>query len=186
MITLAISTFSLLAIHLTFQLFTIDAAAQDLPSTSEFATYNGSKYGIGMTIQYPENWNIEEDELGTWFRSPVNAAGNLRIEKLPNIAENRTLSEVVPLLQTREGYKEISIISSNLTTLDGNIANKTDFIFKLETPGLFTSEVHEYIMVQIAAVKDSNLYAAIYLSDPENFEIFLPIAEKMVSSLRIQ
>jgi hypothetical protein len=95
-------------------------------------TYDGSKYGI--MIQYPENWNITEDTSGVWFISPVDESGNIRITSEPS--QNLSLADLVQIqnLQTKSSNKDLNIVSSNMTTIDGTPANRTDYKFKAEFP----------------------------------------------------
>lgn len=159
-------------------------AADQSPTTAKFVTYDGSKFGF--TIEYPENWKQTKDQLGVWFESPTDGTGNFRIESQP--APNGTLSELVQikLLQSKESFKDLEVLSSNLTSLDGNPANRTDYQFKIEEPKFMGVDVFQYQAILISTIKGNNFYAVTYFSTPENFYLFLPIAQKMMSSLRLQ
>ena len=63
----------------------------------------------------------------------------------------------------------------------------TDYKFKMEFPkflGILT-DVVDYSAIQISSIKDEKLYTLTYFSPVENFYIFLPIVEKMLSTLKI-
>jgi hypothetical protein len=159
------------------------ATAQSSPTTSNFITFDGSKYGF--SIEYPENWNITQDAKGVWFSSPVDGTGNIRVESQP--AQNLSLTDLVQvqLLQTKDSNKDFNVISSNITTLDGNPANRTDYKFKVEVPKFLGADLFDYNAIQISAVKDNTLYTVTYFADPETFYIFLPIMQKMLGTLKI-
>jgi hypothetical protein len=159
------------------------ATAQNSPTTSNFATYDGSKYG--MSIGYPDNWKITEDPSGVWFSSPVDETGNIRIESQPS--QNRSLTELVQvqLLQTKNSNKELNIVSSNMTTLDENPANRTDYKFKVEVPKFLGADIFDYNAIQISTVRDGKLYTVTYFATAETFYIFLPIVQKMLGTLKI-
>ena len=161
----------------------MEARAQSAPTTSEFVPYNGSKYG--MNIEYPSNWNLTEDASGVWFVSPVDQTGNIRIQSEPT--QNLSLAKLVQaqLLISKDSHKLLNITSSNTTILDGNPANRTDFKFRDEIPKFLGVDIFDYVSFQISAVKGDKLYTFIYFSTPENFYLFLPIAQKMLGTLKI-
>lgn len=111
----------------------ISSAQTTSPTTMKFIDYNSSKLGL-VYVQYPANWNITGDQSGVWFVSPVDSTGNIRIERQP--AYNLSLSDLVTvqLLQAKETCKDLKVLSSNLTSPDGNPANRTDYQFKIEEP----------------------------------------------------
>lgn len=161
----------------------------DNPSSTKFIPYNVSKYGL--SFEYPGNWNITERESGIWFSSPVDGTGNIGIQIQP--AGNKTLQELVKiqLVQYNVGFKDFRVLSSNSTTLAGNAANRTDYSFKTEEPkflgtSLFGTDILNFLAIAISTIKNDNLYTVTYISTAENYDIFLPIADKMMSSLRIQ
>jgi hypothetical protein len=154
------------------------------PTSTEFKTYDGSKYGINM--QYPSNWNISEDASGVWFVSPVDETGNVRIESQPSQNLSLSKSVQVQLLLAKNSYKGLDVVSTNMTTLDGTPANRTDYKFKIEFPKFLGTDVVDYSAIQISSIKGKKLYTFTYFSPAENFNIFLPIVEKMLSSIKIQ
>jgi hypothetical protein len=168
------------------QIFPVMVAAgqeEGSPTTTEFVNYDGmKKYGI--SIEYPANWNITEDASGVWFISPVES-GNVRITSQP--ARNLSLVDLVQIqnLQTKNSNKELTIVSSNMTTLDGTPANRTDYKFKVEVPKLLGADIFDYDAIRISGIKDDKLYTLTYFATPETFYIFLPIVQKMLSTLKI-
>ena len=162
---------------------TIDAQ-QAVLNSSTYVPYNGSKYGF--KVQYPSNWNISEDASGVWFFSPVNETGNIRFESQPSLNLSLSKNVQAQLLLAKRSYKGFDVVSTNMTNLDGNPANRTDYKFKMEFPKFLGSDVVDYTAFQISSINGSNLYTVTYFAPPESFYIFLPIAEKMLSSMRIQ
>lgn len=157
--------------------------AQNNPTSSNFVTYNGSKYGL--TIDYPTNWNKTEDATGVWFFSPVDQTGNIRIQSEPKL--NTTLANLVKaqFIILQETHKEVDVLSSNITTVDGNTANRTDYKFKDEIPKFLGADIFDYTAFQVTTVKNDKLYTFIYFSTPDKFDIFLPIAQKMLGTIKI-
>ena len=166
------------------QLFPMNLArAQNTPTTSDFVTFDGSKYGF--SIEYPENWNVTQDATGVWFSSPVDGTGNIRIGS--QSAQNLSLTDLVQvqLLQTKDSNKDFSIVSSNMTMLDKIPGNRTDYKFKVEVPKFLGADLFDYDAIKISAIKDNTLYSVTYFADPETFYIFLPIVQKMLGTLNI-
>ena len=90
------------------------------------------------------------------------------------------------LLLAKNSYKGLDVVSTNMTTLDGTPANGTDYKFKMEFPKFLGTDVVDYSAIQISSIKGEKLYTLTYFSPAENFNIFLPIVEKMLSSIKIQ
>ena len=157
--------------------------AQDNVTTTKFVTYNSTKYGFA--IDYPENWKTREVESDVWFEAPVAATGTMGIIVQPS--QNMSLPELVQvqLDQIKETSKELNVISSNLTTLAGNPANRTDFTYKVEERNLFGADTYEYRVIEISALKGDTFYTILYPATPQNFHIFLPIVQKMLSTFKI-
>lgn len=153
------------------------------PGTTEFVPYNGSKYGV--TIEYPKNWNITEESSGISFVSPVDRTGNIRISSYP--AGNASLSELVQaqFLESKDSYHWLGINSSKMTMMAGSPANRTDYQVKDEVPKFLGADIYEYAFMQISTIKGNILYTFTYFSTPQNFYTFLPLAEKMLSTLKI-
>lgn len=156
---------------------------QSAATTSKFVIYNGTKYGA--LIQYPESWKVNEDANGVWFVSPVDETGNIRIESQKAINGSLPLTVQTQLMLSKTSYKELNIASTKMTTLDGLPANRTDYKFKVEIPRFLGSDIFDYSAFQISALKNDRVYTFTYFSTPENFHLFLPIAKKMLGSLKI-
>ena len=157
--------------------------AQDNVTTTKFVTYNSTKYGFA--IDYPENWKTREVESDVWFEAPVAATGTMGIIIQPS--QNMSLPELVQvqLDQIKETSKELKLISSNQTTLADNPANRTDFTYKVEERNLFGADTYEYRVIEVSALKGDTFYTVLYPATSENFYLFLPIVQKMLSTLKI-
>ena len=157
--------------------------AQDNATTTKFVTYSSPKYGVA--IDYPGNWKIREGESEVWFEAPVAATGTMGI--IIQSSQNMSLPELVQvqLDQIKETSKELNVISSNLTTLAGIPANRTDFTYKVEEGNLFGAVTYEYRVIEISALKGDTFYTILYPATLQNFHLFLPIVQKMLSTLKI-
>lgn len=156
---------------------------QSQATTESFVIYDNPKYPF--TLQYPHNWKVKEDKNDVWFISPVEQSGNFRIEYQP--AYNQTLSNLVQLQLNQLGasFKDFKILRSNLTMLAGIPANLTMYSFSMEQQNLFITNTYKFMGVQISALESDSLYTIVYFSYPENFDIYLPAAKKMIGTFRI-
>ena len=165
------------------------STSENNPSTTKFIPFNNaSKYGIAF--EYPENWRITERDSGIWFSSPVDGSGNFGIQIQP--AQNRSLQELVKiqLVHYNKGFEDFRVLSSNITSLLGNKANLTNYSFKTEEPkylgtNLFGTDTLNFLAIMISTIRNDNLYSVTYISTAENFDIFLPTVQKMLSTLKI-
>jgi hypothetical protein len=165
------------------------STSENNPSTTKFIPFNNaSKYGIAF--EYPENWRITERDSGIWFSSPVDGSGNFGIQIQP--AQNRSLQELVKiqLVHYNKGFEDFRVLSSNITSLLGNKANLTNYSFKTEEPkylgtNLFGTDTLNFLAIMISTIRNDNLYSVTYLSTAENFDIFLPTVQKILSTLKI-
>ena len=165
------------------------STAENNPFTTKFIPYNASKYLLAF--EYPENWNITERDSGIWFSSPGDGTGNFGIQIQPT--QNKSMQELVriQLVQYDKGFKDFRVLSSKNTTLLGSISNRTDYSFKTEEPkflgtNLFGVDTINFLAFAISTIKNDKLYSVTYISPAEKYNEFLPIAEKMLSTLRIQ
>jgi hypothetical protein len=164
--------------------FAQSSSSQNQTTTESFLTYFNPKYPF--TLQYPQNWAVEEEQNGVWFRSPVDESGNIRIGFAP--AYNASLAGLVAvhLKELENSFDDFKIINSTNTSLGGVQANVTNYLFSLEDKKLFTTDTYKFVGTQFATLKNDIFYSITYFSSPENFNIFLPTAKKMLSTLKIQ
>lgn len=158
-------------------------AQQAVVNSSTYVPYDGSKYGFN--VQHPSNWNMSEDGSGVWFFSPVNETANIRFESQPSLNLSLSKNVQAQLLLAKKSYKGLDIVSTNLTNLDGNPANRTDYKFKMEFPKFLGTDVVDYAAFQISSINGSKLYTVTYFAPPESFYKFLPTIQKMIGSLKI-
>lgn len=137
---------------------------------------------LGVSIQHPIGWNMEidDDELDfIQLKDIVNFEVNVDNEaaKLSDYVNAR-------INFLREERPEFSLIESSPTTISGNIpAHKVLYTFVKDDNDPRAGEVNK--VMRIWAVKDAKLYTVAYISEIDNFDTYLPLADKMVDSFRI-
>jgi hypothetical protein len=162
---------------------------QDTISVSNFSTYENPLFGF--RIQYPSDWTVDEnitDEVH--FRSPEETKEDISMlildfsEQLgiflnpwfitDKSSPGASTNEIIELSkETRIGYNLIDKIQ---TTFEGNLAYKlvwTDF-----DPELRKQLKHMGIITMIG----NNTYYMEYTAESSNYQLYLPIIDRMISS----
>jgi hypothetical protein len=136
---------------------------------------------LGIKIQYPVGWQLEEDNDKTRF---IQQKDIVSLETDVNNNIDSTLSEYVNARTTelREQRQDFKLIESTPTTISGNPAHKIVYTF-LKEDGPRAGEL--YKILRIWTIEDHKLYSIAYLSEPDKFSEHLPAVEKAIDSFRI-
>jgi hypothetical protein len=165
--------------------------SQDIIRVSNFSTYENPLYGF--RIQYPSNWITDVNSNSTVFiKSPYERKRGVGIGGLDNFSEQLGIflnpwfittksspgvsaNEIIELSKkTRIGF---NLIERNQTTLEGNFAYKLIWID-------FDPELRIQLKhMAIITIIGNNTYYIEYTAESSNYELYLPIINKMVSSL---
>ncbi|MDZ8183933.1 MAG: protein kinase [Nostoc sp. ChiSLP02] len=153
-------------------------------NTRNFLTYQDSIHGI--QIQYPKNWRIEETpnlitKQFLIFSSPQESEQDNFQELLTINIENfsGTLKEAkdVFIKQVKATLSDATILDTSEATLAKKPANKLIFIGKNGQKSLKS--------LQILTLKGDRAYIITYSATIDDFDRFLPTAEKMIESFEI-
>ncbi|RCJ19916.1 serine/threonine protein kinase [Nostoc sp. ATCC 43529] len=149
-----------------------------------FLTYQDSSYGI--KIQYPESWKIQETpnlitkKLVT-FLSPKQTDTDDFQEFITITIENfsGTLKESQDLFikEVQATLSDATIVNKSETTLAKKRANQLIFVGKDGNKNLKS--------LQIWTLKGNQAYVVTYLAAINDYDRFLPTAEKMIESFEI-
>jgi hypothetical protein len=156
------------------------SAAGATASNTDFPRYDD--LALGISIQHPVGWNMEKGDNGVDFIQQKDIV-NFEV-KVDN--EVAALSDYVNtrLNFLREERQEFSLIESSPTTISGNYpGHKVVYTFVKED-GTRAGEISK--VMRIWTIKDAKLYSVAYISELDKFANYLPLAEKMVNSLRIE
>ena len=159
-----------------------NATVQSNATTQAFVTYVNPKYPF--SFQYPQNWLVKEQSNSVWFTSPADSSGNVRIDCDPVLDQNLTNLVDVQLDELASTFKDFKKINSNTTTLGGVEANTTNFSYGMEELILFSTNIVKFNGMLTSALKGDNFCTVFYFSTPEFFDIYLPIVQKMIGSLK--
>ncbi|MBD2520449.1 serine/threonine protein kinase [Nostoc sp. FACHB-973] len=152
--------------------------------TQNFLTYQDSSYGI--KIKYPESWKIQETpnlitkELVT-FLSPKQSDTD-KVQELLTISVedfSGTLEESQDLFtkEVKATLSDANIVDSSETTLAKKRANQLIFIGKDGKKSLKN--------LQVWTLKGNQAYVITYSAAIDDYDRFLPTAEKMIESFEI-
>jgi eukaryotic-like serine/threonine-protein kinase len=167
----------LLSIHITSKQTTIVAQIDE--DNDNFLTYDNPVFGI--SIQYPSGWgrldlSFLEDSADIQFY-PLNETSvveNVRIQTTDLPVQNMTLQEYTNTYVSSIEEGEVDILESTQATLSGLPSQKIVFI---TAEGLKT--------MQTWTIKDDKVYTITYIAEEEDYENYLPTAQRMIESFKI-
>jgi PsbP-like protein len=169
-----------------------------------FLTYINKDFGVSM--QYPIDWTKTEDNLQNnyivMFESPVNTGkfnftdpttvstpeANIGISVFPE-EENKTFSEFTnDTITSWKQDKSIKVINySDNYQADKRPALKiTYYLFGQQNIfGLGGSTTQKALAVFVLDPDKDISYLIKYLSQPSKYDVYLPVAQKMIDSFKV-
>ncbi len=169
---------SICAVFLSFLINSSHAQSLD-----KFLTYTDNDREF--TIQYPSNWQVEDDPEGVLFRIPDRDESVLGSFFLVSVAEREpyldtdTLTLKNTSLQQRvqrslnTALSTHNLLRQNEVTVGGNIGIKTELSMPL---------IYQF---HIGTIANGKFYNLEYSKDPLKVPESLPLANKMVESFQI-
>lgn len=139
-------------------------------------------YTFGINIQYPSDWKKVEDDRGSWFRN-TNESVNVRVESMAY--QNRSLDQLTIRQSnlTRQQFPGQTLAESDSTTIGDNYpAHKIVFTFPEEPNALNGREFKE---MQVWTINNSRAYIISYFTTVDDYDNYLPMAQKIINSFRI-
>lgn len=153
-------------------------------SSTGLYLYSNSKFGI--SLEYPSNW-IKEDgsEAGTPDKGLVAFGPPQGSQYMTIIVEDLrsnplTLEEFTESMISsgKDQVKDINFLESKSTTFAGNAGYK--IIITGESRGV------RFRDMMLWTVKNDLAYVFSYRAQPDNYEEYIGVAEKMAASVRIK
>ncbi len=150
--------------------------------TEETIPYKNDLY----TLDRPENWEVEENDAFTYFKSPSQ-------ENQTGLQENVVvyIKELEPADRNLKDFFQNSIYNLMATSPTFMIIDFSEYEYSLgDMPAyrILYSEGEEGSKInylQVFAVKDNNGYIITYNAPAETFKKYLPEAEAIISSYRL-
>ena len=148
-------------------------------SPMNFSKYENSTFGI--RVQYPSDWKKFEDFRGSWFRN-LNESVNIRVESTP--FQNGNLEEFTmkQINGTRQQFPGQVLVESNETKIGDNYtAYRIVFTFPV-----IPADLQKTKEMQVWTVNGSRAYVISYFTKIEDYDKYLPSAQKIIDSFRIK
>jgi DNA-binding beta-propeller fold protein YncE len=143
----------------------------------------------GVRIQYPSNWEKEEDEQDPRFArffAPIESRYDtfdeqvlLQTSNLPD--PNMNISEALEYyIGIQSSFPEFSLTNkmTNLTIAGDRPAFGMNYTYY--SPNFMTT-LNAMI---IGTIADNKIYTIMYLAEPSKFDVYLPIAKQMIDSFQ--
>ena len=164
---------------------------------NDYLTYSNSK--VGVKIQYPRNWSVQEVEtvLGANNTIAIFTAPSKTGSQLGNISG--VSGNFVP-------YLDIFVFDSKNMSLDQIIKgrmnyfhNNTDFVLNQAKPVILKTTRSAYLLdynvtvggeehfrkLQIFTLGGNRIYVITFTSQQELFSRFMPLVQKMINSFEV-
>ncbi len=150
-------------------------------NNSGLQTYQNTRNNL--SIRYPENWRINEEEDGVMFISPKENDTDdfqenigIAVQNLANNQANLDQIAVASLEQLKKVINDFSLVSSTETTLE-NIPAK-QFVYT----GKFGD--FDVKWLQVIALEGDNFYIITYTAKASSYNNYLNLVEEMVNSFK--
>ncbi len=153
-------------------------------ASSEGQSYNNDK--LGITLEHPVDWKITDLKNGIQVIKKENMIYvEVRKHNLDSIGAplKQYVSDYIEERSSiREDFKLLNITE---TTISGNLpAYKSIYTFlKTENQKDFTTGGTTNKILRIWTFAQDNAYLFAYVSDEDNYDLHLPIAEKIIASI---
>jgi hypothetical protein len=160
-----------------------------IPSSSTFVNYHEKMtYGVGM--QYPSDWEIQENQNKVIFISPQESTEDLFREGVAILVQNIQFGNGT--VMSLDGYvnsvidsfkrsgSNISIsdwIPTNLTLYPSSLAMKLVYTWNNRGMDMKTMDIY--------TINGNNAYTITYGSPVDKFDSFMPTVQKMIDSFEI-
>jgi micrococcal nuclease len=165
---------------------------QQTPFDSEFSesneaqSYSNSK--LGISLKHPTDWKVGSLKNGIQLIKEENGV-YVEIRKHNLESEDMQLKQyagddIKDRSSSREDFKLLNITK---TTISGNLpAYKALYTFlKTENQKDFTSEGTTNRILRIWTFAENNAYHIAFVADNDKYDQYLPIAEKIIDTLKI-
>lgn len=133
-----------------------------------------------LTIEYPFNWKVMEDNDTTFKISSLGVSpSNFTIHIFPRISGAIPLNQLIAsnILSLKQHLTNFQLLDSNATNIDGNQGYKVVYSFQRDH--------HSIIVMRMWTRSVGTVYHLIYASPSEEYPIYLPIIQKIIVSLKI-
>jgi hypothetical protein len=147
--------------------------------TENFLTYTNTNYGF--TIKYPSDWNVDDSNItGMGVLFGKKPEGDVQVSRVPDPNVTASLEDEIKhmLLPGIEAHGfRLTELNTNTYFLSGYPAIR---VIGIQHYPKFDVEIMETFIKSGA-----NVYSVKYLSHPETYLTYLPIAQQMTDSFQV-
>jgi hypothetical protein len=148
-------------------------------SSMNFSKYENSSFGI--LVKYPSDWKKIEDFRGSWFRN-MNESANVRVESTPFQKGNLEEFTMRQINSTGQQFPGREIVESNETKIGDNYtAHRIVFTFPV-----IPADLEKTKEMQVWTVNGGRAYIISYFTKIDDYDKYLPTAQKIIDSFRIK
>jgi len=153
-------------------------------SNLTYSAYNDND--IGFSIQHPLDWRIDKNNTSSYtvagFDSP-NGTANVDVRVFPS-GDYKSIKDYGDKRFKESGdYTLLQYYRNSTTLLSGKPAIKVTYL--TTNQGFFGSSTSKALMVATLIPEKKSIYAIVYYSNPQDFNDFRPVVEKMIDSFKI-
>jgi endonuclease YncB( thermonuclease family) len=160
----------------------------DSESSESTETQSHSNSKLGITLEHPTDWKVGNLKNGIQLIKEKNGV-YVEIRKHNLESEDVQLKQYVgddikDRSSSREDFKLLNITK---TTISGNLpAYKALYTFlKTENEKDFTTEGATNRILRMWTFAENNAYHVAFVADDDKFDLYLPVAEKIIDTLKI-
>jgi endonuclease YncB( thermonuclease family) len=162
------------------------AQTEDGGGTTALQPYSNSN--LGISLKHPKDWSVANLKNGIQLIKEKNGVYvEIRKHDLESPAvelKQYVGDDIKDRSSSRQDFKLLNITQ---TTISGNLpAYKAIYTFlKTENQKDFATEETTNKISRTWTVTDGNVYLVAYVADEDNYGLYLPVAEKIIDTLKI-
>jgi hypothetical protein len=150
--------------------------------SNEAQSYSNSE--LGISLKHPSDWEVGDLKNGIQLIKEKNGVYvEIRMHDLPDVQLKQYAGDYIEERSTlREDFKLLNVTE---TTISGNLPGYKAIYTFLKTENQKDFETGETInkILRIWTFTQENAYLVAYVADEEKYDLYLPIAEKIIDSV---
>lgn len=137
---------------------------------------------LGISIQYPSNWNKVEDDRGAWFKTS-NESAYVRLESIDNKKQMPAQFSIERINLTKQQFPARELLGENDTTIGSNLTGHQILFKYTEEPS--DKKGLQYEQLQVWTIVKVRAYVISYFTRADTFGDYLPVVQRMIESFKL-
>jgi hypothetical protein len=168
---------------------TDDEVAQTAETANVSSTFQPYRYNeLGVSLEHPPDWKFASLKNGIQLIKEKNGV-YVEIREHNLESSNTKLKQYVfdDIKERSTERQDFGLLNITATTISGNLpAYRTEYTFlKTEDQKDFTSNGPTNKILRFWTFADGNAYTVAYVSETDDYDLYLPIALKIIDTLKI-